>query len=135
MSPIQDPTKKGAVAIDFDGVINSYVSGFVALDKIPDPPVPGAIDYIKMLLREKYKVFIFSTRNLDISGTRAVKDYLETHGLSRDEMAELEFPTSKPRAILYVDDRGYHFTGDNFPSTEFIDSFKPWTKRESSSKI
>ena len=49
----------GSVAIDFDGVINSYKSGFVAIDDIPDPPVEGAFEFIDKLLEAGFKVYIF----------------------------------------------------------------------------
>lgn len=28
-------------------------------------------------------------------------------------------------ALIYIDDRGYHFDGNNFPSIEFLRRFKP----------
>ena len=31
-----------SIAVDFDGVIHSYTSKWVAADVIPDPPVSGA---------------------------------------------------------------------------------------------
>lgn len=41
--------KKQTVAFDFDGVIHSYVTPWVASEIIPDPPVRGIKDVIDSL--------------------------------------------------------------------------------------
>jgi len=38
---------KPILCLDFDGVIHSYSSGWKGADVIPDPPVPGAFDFIR----------------------------------------------------------------------------------------
>ena len=43
MSDDYDPIKT-ILALDFDGVINSYSSGYTAEDVLPDPPVEGALE-------------------------------------------------------------------------------------------
>ena len=35
------------LCLDFDGVIHSFTSGWRGAGIIPDPPVPGALDFIK----------------------------------------------------------------------------------------
>jgi hypothetical protein len=124
---------KKSVAIDFDGVINSYKSGFVAMTVLPDPPVPGALEAIRNYINAGLKVYIYSTRNRSEDGKEAILRYLEKHGLEKKFFDEIEMTKSKPIAVLYIDDRGYQFTGNNWPSTTDIQNFKPWTKRESSS--
>ena len=38
--------RKQTICLDFDGVINSYRSGFTTPQAIPDPPVPGVLEWI-----------------------------------------------------------------------------------------
>jgi hypothetical protein len=124
---------QGSVAIDFDGVINSYKSGFVAIDDIPDPPVPGAFEFIDKLLEANFKVFIFSTRNGDPRGLRAIKEWLLEHGMPQATLDELELATGKPIAKVYIDDRAWEFNGI-WPDVTEIASFKPWHGGKSSSQ-
>ena len=126
-------TDKGSVAIDFDGVINSYKSGFVAVDNIPDPPVPGVFERIYEYLDHGFKVHIFSTRNESAAGVLAILGWLDKHGMPPDRLSQLHISSSKPIAKLYIDDRGYQFTGE-LPSVEYIENFKPWHGGHSSSQ-
>lgn len=125
--------KKATVSIDFDGVINSYKSGFIAIDKLPDPPVDGALEFIQSLINGGYRVAIFSTRNALAEGRLAIMKYMRQHGLPNNVVDELEFPSEKPIAKLYIDDRGFHFTGV-FPTLEEIENFVPWHGGKSSSE-
>lgn len=126
-------TDKGSVAIDFDGVINSYRSGFVAVDNIPDPPVDGVLIGIMKYIDHGFKVYIFSTRNNQPSGTAAIFAWLRKHGMPETYMRKLNIVSGKPIAKLYIDDRAYQFTG-KLPSVEYIENFKPWHGGHSSSQ-
>jgi len=128
-------TYKGAIALDLDGVINSYKSGFVAVDDIPDPPVEGSFEAIKMYWNAGMKVYIFSTRNNEEKGRQAIRDWLVKWGLSREilDSDNFEIVSGKPIAKLYVDDRAFHFEGE-FPSVEYVENFKPWHGGKSSSQ-
>lgn len=112
------------ICIDFDGVIHSYTSGWQGIDIIPDQPVPGALNAINSYL-ETYNVAIFSARSRDENGITAMISWMRLWGFPVDK---LMFPTEKPPAIIYIDDRGFAFDG-NFPDTDFIDNFKPWNKQ------
>jgi hypothetical protein len=112
------------VAVDFDGVIHSYTSPWVNAKTIPDPPVPGAIEWLSKIA-EHFKVVIFTTRARESGGAIAVLDYLEKHGFS----AAMTVTCEKVPALIYVDDRAYRFTGGNFPSKDEIYRLKPWNKR------
>jgi len=125
--------KKGAVCFDFDGVINSYKSGFVAVDNIPDLPVPGAFKFIEELLESEHKVYVFSTRSKWEKGLEAIKTWMLSNGLSEETLSKIEFPTHKPIAKVYLDDRALEFRG-TFPSVEEIDRFVPWHGGMSSSQ-
>jgi hypothetical protein len=103
------------VALDFDGVIHAYTRGWQD-GTIYDPPMPGAIDGVRALLRT-FNVVIFTTRNR----------YDVAHWM-RKKMPETQFHTSaedrtvfwrqrgailvtncKPGAKWYVDDRAVRF--------------------------
>lgn len=125
--------KKGAISLDFDGVCNSYKSGFVAIDDIPDPPVTGSLEFIRKALDDGFKVYIFSTRNRDDQGKRAIYKWFVEHGLEDSYLNQLSFPEEKPIAKVYIDDRAWEFNGE-FPELEEIDQFRPWHGGKSSSQ-
>jgi len=124
---------KGAVSIDFDGVINSYKSGFVTVDNIPDPPNEGAFEAIKNYLNYGFKVYIYSTRNECTEGKKAIKEWLLLHGLEKKIVDKLHIVSGKPISKIYIDDRGWHFSG-KFPSVDEIKYYRPWHGGSSSSQ-
>ena len=111
------------IACDFDGVIHSYVSGWVE-GSIPDPPVDGAIEWLEETSK-KCEIIIFSARLQDESNLTKVKRYLVDHGLSTEALARLDFKP-KPGATIYLDDRAWQFNGKNFPTVEEVKNFRPW---------
>jgi len=137
--------------VDFDGVIHSYTSPWVNARTIPDPPVPGALEWLVEISRD-FDVAIFTTRNHQWGGRRAVKRWLIGQIADQwwvrhasvslvdaevDEAAERAarelvntwtFPSHKPPALVYVDDRAWRFTGANFPSKDEIMRARPWNK-------
>lgn len=113
----------GSICVDFDGVIHSYASGFKGNGVVPDPPVPGALEWLDECLRAGLQVAIYSARSCSVTGIAGMRAWFVRHGFDPDRLV---FPQSKPAAGLYIDDRGYHFTGDNFPSPEEILAFRPW---------
>lgn len=122
--------KRWTVAVDVDGVIHSYSSGWQGAEVLPDPPVPGVIEWLEEITGE-YDVAICSTRAETQAGCDAIRQYLIDNGLSPAAMDRVFIDSGKPRALLYVDDRGWRFTGENFPSVEQIRHALPWWKRES----
>lgn len=116
------------ICLDFDGVVHSYESGWAGdACTIPDPPVPGAFDFIEEAIAHGYEVCVFSTRSHVTGARRAMRAWMVEHGLVQEVADALVFPLKKPNAILMIDDRGFHFKG-KFPTFEFIDGFKPWNK-------
>lgn len=123
------------VAIDFDGVIHSYKSRWTTPEEIHDGPTKGAREAIEKYLEAGFKVVIYTTRvsERDEGSPRfqsapgaalaAVKNWLRKY-----DFPELEVTATKPVAALYIDDRGYLFTGDNWPSIEYIEKFCPWNR-------
>ena len=141
------------ICLDFDGVIHSYISGWMEPEFIPDPPVPGALAFIKSILENpEYDLKIFSSRSNQIGGIRAMKlwlkhwlikeygwpdgDALGNQLMKNQSYASMtgpivrydHFPTEKPSAFITIDDRALTFQG-TFPTFSEINSFKPWNKK------
>lgn len=64
------------LALDFDGVIHSYTSGWKGARVISDPPVPGAIEFIIKAL-PVFRVAVHSSRSRQWLGRRAMRKYIE----------------------------------------------------------
>jgi hypothetical protein len=124
-------TYKPTIWIDFDGVINSYKSGWQGVDVISDSPVRGAFDALREYIQHVY-VCIFSTRSSDPRGIEAMKFWFIAHGWPSDDTGnpiDLLFPMQKPPAIVGIDDRVLLFEG-TFPSVDTLLAFKPWYQKE-----
>ena len=116
-----DLSKK--VALDFDGVIHKYTSGWQGPHIATDGIVDGAKEFIQTLQSHGYEVVVFSCRASYISGHEAIERFLEQHGIQ-----DVIVTSEKPPAGIYIDDRGFCFEGD-FPSLEYIENFKTWTEQ------
>jgi hypothetical protein len=114
------------IIIDFDGVINSYRSGWLGdTSLIPDPPVSGVKKAIDKL-RKDYRVVVYSSRCNNKGGVEAIKKYLNKHSILVDEVVKEKVP-----AFVQIDDRAITFNGkwdDNF--IEKIKDFRPWTTKK-----
>ena len=119
------------ISIDFDGVIHSYTSPWTKADEIRDPPVPGAIQFLRdLVLSDQWDVCIFSTRNKEPQAIVAMQRYLLFHAIESPNnwVEKIRFPTEKPLAFIGIDDRVLTFTG-KFPSFQELENFKPWNKK------
>lgn len=114
--------KKGTIVFDFDGVIHSYISGWQGYDITCDPPVKGIKESIDAIREEGYEVVIVSTRCTTDKGFDAIESYLEEYDITVDKIC-----STKPPALVYIDDRAITFTGDASNLLEKIKNFKPWT--------
>ena len=126
---------KPILCLDFDGVIHSYSSGWKGADVIPDPPVPGAAEFMGRAVNH-FRVAVFSSRSNQAGGVEAMKAYThkmlvaEYQGDGHDIFDLLEWPTEKPPAFLTIDDRAMEFNGDwSSYDPEHLLTFKPWNKR------
>lgn len=81
-------TERKAICIDFDGVIHGYQSGWQGEASCPDPPVSGAIEFIRTALVD-YDIVIHSTRANSERGRRAIEKYLRDNGLSEDALRHI----------------------------------------------
>lgn len=129
------PNSWPILSIDFDGVLHSYVSGWNGARKIPDPPVPGAIAWLKSLVWDQrlpfaprhsgFDVCIFSSRSRYLGGRTAMRRWLRKYGMTAGELEAIRFPLWKPASFLHIDDRAVRFRGI-FPSLPEMASFRPW---------
>jgi hypothetical protein len=115
------------LAIDFDGVLHSYASGWKGATEIPDPPVAGAIAFLTQAV-ERFDVAISSVRSAQPGAIDAMRAWLRAHGLPEHVIERIRFPLTKPPAELYIDDRAYRFDG-TFPSFDAIAQLEPWTRK------
>lgn len=116
---------KPRVCIDFDGVLHSYVSGWQGVDVIPDPPVPGAMEWLAAAVREDTAVIaVHSSRSNDPKGISAMKQWFWRY-FDRYLIDKIEFPGLKPPAVAYIDDRGWRFAGQ-FESLNTYLNTPPW---------
>lgn len=70
--------RKPILCLDFDGVVHSYTSGWKGAAEIPDPPVPGALEFIVRAL-DRFEVHIFSSRSNLPGARRAMQEWLLRH--------------------------------------------------------
>ncbi|MEO0325777.1 MAG: hypothetical protein AAF447_22690 [Myxococcota bacterium] len=125
--------RKKLVCLDFDGVLHSYTSGWQGAHVVADPPVPGAMEFLRQLLvDERFEVAIYSSRSGQPGGITAMKGWLSEHfvdwGPACAHLSLVKWPTEKPPAHITIDDRGFAFAGE-FPSLDFIAAFRPWNRR------
>ena len=113
--------ERKVLAIDFDGVIHKNSLGFHD-GTVYDDPLEGSLDALKEL-SEDYEIVIFSCKALEDrplinekTGIQLIEEWLDKYGVL-EYVKEVTF--KKPRAYLYIDDKGYRF--ENWTdSIEFI---------------
>ena len=132
MKNISYTASKGAIAIDFDGVIHRYSQGWRD-GTIYDIPIDGALKSIEKIMDSGYYVFIHSTRK-----PKQIKNWLEDrlwtyHDISMgyclerfltygydckiipfwtrfwNEAYTLGITNRKLPAVAYIDDRAINF--------------------------
>jgi uncharacterized Ntn-hydrolase superfamily protein len=108
---LQELENNNQIAIDFDGVIHKNSKGFFD-GTVYDDPIEGSLDAIKEISKS-FDIVIFTAKaSTDRplvngkTGKEHVVDWLKKNGFYqyiKDVVIE------KPRAILYIDDKGYRF--------------------------
>lgn len=139
---------KPILCLDFDGVMHSYTSKWLGPTLIPDPPVRGLFEFLCQA-SEAFEIHVFSSRSSAEGGIAAMLNWLmywanievaenasEADGTDRYEelqttlynvIADIVWDTTKPPAMLTIDDRALTFTGV-WPEIETLRNFKPWNK-------
>lgn len=133
---------KPILCLDFDGVIHSYSSGWKGAVVIPDPPVPGALEFMERA-SEHFEVHVFSSRSNQDGGLFAMRSWLWLHvtGKPLDAAAavtpvgpawllHIKWPNEKPPAMVTIDDRALTFSGrwEDYNPLDLL-NFQPWNKR------
>lgn len=104
------------MAVDFDGVLNTYVGW--AGEGVLYEPADGAWEFL-YALASHYRVVIFTTRDAD-----RVWQWLRLHRMA-DYVADVT-NGPKPPAVAYVDDRAVRFEGDYRAVLEQIEQPTHW---------
>lgn len=115
------------IAIDFDGVIHSYKSGWQGPTTIQDPPVPGITEALATIRENGYHIVIYSTRAKTKAGREAIKEWLKTYEI---DWCIDEITAMKPIAEVYIDDRAICFDGNASNLPYLVETFAPWDKKE-----
>ena len=99
------------ISIDFDGVIHDWNKGWHD-GTCYGEPIEGALEAVK-LLSEKYRIIIFTAKCKPDrplvngkTGKQLVLEWLKKYDLL-DYISEVTH--EKPRAMIYIDDKGYRF--------------------------
>lgn len=132
------PDGKPILCMDFDGVIHSYESGWKGAHIIPDPPVPGALQFLEKA-SEHFEVHIFSSRSHQRGGRGAMQHWLCRQVTGKDIsecdqqevppwLLAIRWPDHKPAAMVMIDDRAICFNGV-FPDIKELIHFQPWNKK------
>lgn len=146
-------SERMTVAVDFDGVLHSYISPWKNAWTIQDPPIPGAMAWLREI-SQHYRVAINSARCANFFGRRAMHSWIWRHlneemwswaanqGLlahnfthmddeeevrimTNERMRGIFFPRVKPHALIYLDDRAIRFAGV-WPTLKDIQTARPW---------
>ena len=123
--PIVGDPDRETIALDYDGVINSYLkkrgpNEQGIFEDEYDYPLPGVKEWIEDLLTE-YNIVIFTCRALVPEGKEGVQNWLRRWGFP-----SLPVTSRKPLACLYCDDNAYRISRGDYPSREKIRSLKSW---------
>ncbi len=128
--------RKKLISIDFDGVLNSYVSGWIGPADTPDDPVPGAMKFLADLVADdRFDAVVYSSRCASEEGVNAIRTWLDRHLVA--ELGEhagryvgnrIRVASSKPPAFVAIDDRVICFDG-TWPSLDAVAAFVPWNKK------
>lgn len=131
------------ICIDFDGVLHSYVSGWQGAATITDPPVPGAFEKLRSWLAATPPLIlaVYSARSAQADGIQSMCSWIDHHDAATRHpdtsplVDSLLFPSYKPAAKVYLDDRAIRFEGQ-FPSVdELIRAFRVWNDADKKGKL
>lgn len=126
--------RKRTLCVDFDGVIHSYASEWQGATVIPDPPVPGAFEWLAKMVDysdddgNTFEIAVYSSRSKEPGAIEAMQAWFTANGLPWDVFLKLTFPTQKPPAFMLIDDRAFCFEGF-WPDAQWIIDFKSWVRR------
>lgn len=117
------------VAIDFDGVIYRPSPDDTRVT-LCGSPMPGVIEFIAKVREAGFDVVIHSLRATNYEGTRLALEWMFRNGFP-----PLGFVANKPPALIYIDDKGYRFTGDWEGPWRIIEEWMRENKSNRSGKV
>jgi len=108
------------ILIDFDRTINKYTKGWndgIIEDEKPIENSKEAIDYLYSL---GFKVYIFTARlsdeNADVNDQyNQIREWLDKYDFKYEDITSEKLP-----AIIYIDDRGFRFSGNWSKDIKYI---------------
>ena len=110
-------------AFDFDGVINSYVSGWTGIGEVVDEPVQGIIELIKECQANGDEVVIYSSRCSSAMGIGTMDNYLRKYCVDIDTYLE-----NIDDSYILIDDRAIDYTKVE-DIVAFLDNFDSWVNK------
>lgn len=129
---------KPILCLDFDGVIHDYREGWKG-GNIYGRTTPGFWVWLDKAL-DIFQIVIYSSRSGNLDGLVQMGEWLgiqsQEHGVKElgtnydwGKMGQIQWATSKPPAMLTIDDRALTFTGswEDFDPTKLIE-FKTWSQ-------
>lgn len=121
---LQASENDNQVAIDFDGVIHGNSKGFHD-GTVYDTPIEGSLEAVKEFYEKGYTIVIFTAKVKPDrplvngkTGTELVWEWLDKYGFSSYIK---EVTCEKPRAVIYIDDKGLRFTDWNSTLKQFYE--------------
>lgn len=135
---------KKTLSLDFDGVCHRYITPWGGPTTISDGAVAGLFPFLVRVDKE-FVVEIYSTRSETGAGRLAMAGWLKKQAIDFannaaytkaefnhliDVVGRVQFPASKPKAFVGLDDRILTFEGI-WPPLERLLNWRPWNKRTS----
>lgn len=124
--------KKPTVCVDFDGMIHQFKTPWTKPWVIHDGPVPGAMEWLWLLLQD-FNVVILSARASTQRSRKAIQAWMKVHSgvLWADTrkyrgIRHVKISDRKVPAVAYIDDRAFRFDGVHFPTVGELHAFVPW---------
>lgn len=117
------------ICVDFDGVIHACGNGWpIGSIEVSEKPIDGSFDWLQLMLKH-YKVAIYSSRSKYNGAIESMQTWFLDNGFPKELLLKLEFPTQKPNALIYIDDRAFRFEGI-FPTFDYLQSIEiPWNRK------
>ena len=113
---------KPILALDFDGVLHSYASGWHGACKIVDEPTHGAQAFCERAIKH-FALLVFSSRCAFPGGAQAIMLWLTQHHFPAGMWVSID--GVKAPATVTLDDRAWRFDGE-WPDVEELAVFEPW---------
>lgn len=131
------------IAVDLDGVLHAFTSGWHGVTVIEDPPVEGAIQWLNDVVEAGHKVIIHTSRfarpedypdgakyhdgsgGIAVDIAHAIRMWLLNNGARGYTIGQLQFHMGygKPHSHVYIDDRAWRFRGV-FPSLDVLERYR-----------